>query len=160
VYYGVYTELGTSVSKKPVDTDKAWVSRIDLDLVPPPLSVASLARSITLNEGIASTSSQIFSDKDATTPLRDDHILTETGNWAGSTADNHVVFKFDRPSTHPFMTIDGSKYQVQNCSTYRIMQMYVMSIPSLHLCSGEYAAGNYPWDQVTQCLFSFAGKVT
>ena len=152
MYYGVYTEHGTSACEKPVDLERAWVSRIDLDRIPRPLSVASLVRSITLKESITSTS-QMFADKDATILLRDDHILTETGNWAGSTADDYVVFKFDRPRTHPFMTIDASKYQVQNCSTYRLMQMYVMSIPYLHLCSGDFASDNYLWDQVMQSHF-------
>jgi len=117
VYYGLYTQDGASVSKKPIDTKEPWVSRIDLNLLRP-LCVASLVRLITLNEGINSTSSQIFADQNTMVPLCDDHILMKDGNWPGSTADDYVTFKFV-----PRCTVNGSRYRVQNCSTGRIMEM-------------------------------------
>ena len=92
VYYGVYTDDGVSASKAPVDPEEVWVSRLDLDLIPPPLSVASLIHFISVKEGITGCS-QLFVDKDMMTPLKDDHILTEQGHWPGSTPGDHVMFK-------------------------------------------------------------------
>lgn len=94
MYYGVYTETGALASKKPFDNEEPWVSRIDLDLVPPPLSVASLQRSIAGNEGV-NAPSQLFIDTDAMTPLHGDQVLIDNGKWPGSTSDDHVMFKFD-----------------------------------------------------------------
>jgi hypothetical protein len=94
VYYGIYNEGGVSASKAPVDPEEPWVSKVDLDLIPPPLSVTSLMSFISATEGIASgCSSQLFVDKDTMSPLNDDHILTEKGNWPGSTTEGHVMFK-------------------------------------------------------------------
>jgi len=142
LYYGVYTQDGVSVSKNPIYTEEPWISRIDLELIPPSLSIVSLIRSITLNEGINSPSSQIFADKNAMIPLCDDHILTEDGDWPGSTADDHVIFKFVRQH---FMTFDGSKYQVQNCSTGRIMFLNSIYGGYLRVCGSEWISAKNPW---------------
>ncbi|KAF8806823.1 hypothetical protein BYT27DRAFT_7256829 [Phlegmacium glaucopus] len=72
------TEGGASTSKASVDSEEPWVSRIDLDLIPPPISVASLMRLLTAKENIT-TSSQIFVNS-ALSPLSDAHILAEDGN--------------------------------------------------------------------------------
>ena len=131
VFYGVYTEGGAFASKNPVDAREVWVSKIDLDLVPPPLSVASLKRSIALNEGITAFS-QLFFDKATMTPLCDDHVLTED-DWLGSTADDHIIFKFDTQSR---MVFDDLKHGIQNCSTGRVMALSVdwaLRAGSLHL---------------------------
>jgi hypothetical protein len=132
VYYGAYTEGGASVSKAPVDAEEPWVSRIDLDLIPPPLSVASLISSISKKEGITG-SSQLFVEKGAMTPLSDDHILTDDGNWPGSSADEPVMFKFaSRPPPPTF--IEGGKYMIVNCATGRVVGL-VPSYYGLHVAS-------------------------
>ncbi|KAJ7933610.1 hypothetical protein B0H13DRAFT_1855853 [Mycena leptocephala] len=118
LYYGVYTEGGASTSKVPVDPEEAWVSRIDLDLVPPPLSVASLLRFISAKERITS-SSQLFADQDGLAPLSDNHILVNDGKWPGSTADDHVMFKFcSRPGGgNAGGSIRNGEYFIVNCAT-------------------------------------------
>ncbi|KAF8803265.1 hypothetical protein BYT27DRAFT_7260300 [Phlegmacium glaucopus] len=119
LYYGVYTEGAVFASKKPIDSQEAWVSRVDLDFVLPPLSVVSLKRSIAKNEGITAitTRSQLFVNNDALTPLHDDYaVFTEDGNWPGSTVDDHVLFRFDNQY---WMEFDGLKHFIQNCSTGR-----------------------------------------
>jgi hypothetical protein len=93
VYYGIYKEGRISVpAKAPVDPEKPWVSKVDLDLIPPPLSVTALMSFISAMEGIT-CSSQLFVDKDTMLPLNDDHILTGEGNWPGSTTEGYVMFK-------------------------------------------------------------------
>ncbi|KAF8188174.1 hypothetical protein K438DRAFT_1972362 [Mycena galopus ATCC 62051] len=118
LYYGVYTDGGASTSKVPVDPQEAWVSRVDLDLIPPPLSVASLMRLISAKEGLTG-SSQLFADKERMTPLSDNHILVEDGNWPGSTADDHVMVKFaSRPGGgNAGGSIRNGQYFIENCAT-------------------------------------------
>jgi len=112
VYYGVYNEGGASASKAPVDPEEVWVSRVDLSLVPPPLSVTSLKRFISEKEGIAG-SSQLFTNGDVMTPVIDDHILTEDGKWPGSTPDDPVMFKFTTQVPLPAFS-EGSHYMILN----------------------------------------------
>ena len=114
VYYGVYNEGGASPSKVSVDPVDDWVSRVDLALVPPPLSVTSLKRFISAKEGITG-SSQLFTNGDVMTPVIDDHILTEDGKWPGSTLDNHVMFKFTTQLPLPTFS-EGSHYMIVNSS--------------------------------------------
>ncbi|KDR86096.1 hypothetical protein GALMADRAFT_205284 [Galerina marginata CBS 339.88] len=113
LYYGVYTEGGALASKKPINTQEAWVSRIDLDFIPPPLSVASLKRTISANEGMTS-SSEIFVDNATTTPLSDDHVLIKDGDWLGSTADEHVVFKFGARSNDTTTTTTWNRFRIDS----------------------------------------------
>ena len=120
VYYGVFTPDGASSSKKPLNTQEPWVSRVDLQLIPPPLSVASLIRSIAMNEGhVVPSSSQLFISSDTMTPLSDDHILVEGENWLGSTADDYVLF-LSQPQYRPNF-IEGSRYSIINHSTARVI---------------------------------------
>ena len=114
VYYGVYNEGGASASKAPVDPEEDWVSRVDLALVPPPLSVASLKRFISAKEAITG-SSQLFTTGDIMTPVIDDHILTDDGKWPGSTPDDHVMFKFTTQLPLPTFS-EGSHYMIVNSS--------------------------------------------
>ena len=111
VYYGIYNEGGASASKAPVDPQEIWVSRVDLSLIPPPLSVTSLKRFISAKEGITS-SSQLFTNGNVMTPVIDDHILTEDGKWPGSTPDDHVMFKFTTQLPPTFS--EGSRYMIWN----------------------------------------------
>lgn len=107
------------------------MSRIDLDLIPPPLSVASLISSISKKEGITG-SSQLFVEKDTMTPLSDDHILTEDGNWPGASADDHIMFKFtSRPPPPTF--IEGTQYKILNCGTGKAVTMYPGQSPGRDL---------------------------
>ena len=124
----MYTHTGASASKKPINAQEDWVSRIDLDLVPPPLSVSSLIQSISANEGITA-SPQLFTDKNTMIPISDNNsVLTEDGAWPGSTAEDHVLFKFD-----PFLLkFDGSKYCIQNFSTGRTVKMQTISDHNIH----------------------------
>ena len=110
VYYGVYNEGGASASKAPVDPEKVWVSRMDLSLVPPPLSVTSLKSFISAKEGITG-SSQLFTNGDVMNPVTDDHILTEDGKWPGSTPDDHVMFKLIAQLPLPTFS-KGSRYMI------------------------------------------------
>ena len=120
VHYGVFTPDGASSSKKPLNTQEPWVSRVDLQLIPPPLSVASLIRSIAMNEGhVVPSSSQLFISSDTMTPLSDDHILVEGENWLGSTADDYIVF-LSRNQYRPNF-IEGSRYFIKNHSTTRAL---------------------------------------
>ena len=112
VYYGVYNEGGASASKAPVHPEEDWVSRVDLALVPPPLSVTSLKRFISAKEGITG-SSELFTNGDVMTPVIDDHILTEDGKWPGSTLDDHVMFKFTTQLPLPTFS-EGSRYMFFN----------------------------------------------
>ena len=105
------------------------MSRIDLDLILPPLSVASLISSISKKEDITG-SPQLFVEKDTMTPLSDNHILTEDGNWPGSSAEDHVMFKFASRSP-PF--IEGTRYHIINCSTRKIMIFYPAQCPGCDL---------------------------
>ena len=91
VYYGMYTEVGPSTSKTPVDAQEPWVSRLDLDLVSPPLSVMSLMNYISSKEGLSGTC-EVFADRGAMTPLNDGDILADQGHWPGSTRDDHIMF--------------------------------------------------------------------
>ena len=92
VYYGMYTEAGPSTSKTPVDAEEPWVSRLDLDLVSPPLSVMSLMNFISSKEGLSGPC-EVFADQGAMAPLDDGHNLVNQGHWPGSTTDDHMVFK-------------------------------------------------------------------
>jgi hypothetical protein len=130
VYYGVYNEGGASASKAPVDPEEVWVSRVDLSLVPPPLSVTSLERFIYEKEGITG-SSQLFTNGDVMTPVIDDHILTEDGKWPGSTPDNHVMFKFTTQLPLPTFS-EGSRYMILN-SSGKAMTLWPWS--NLYLCN-------------------------
>ena len=112
VYYGVYNENGASASKAPVDPDKVWVSRVDLFLAPPPLSVISLKCFISEKEGITG-SSQLFINGNVTTPVIDGHILTEDGKWPGFTPDDHIMFKFTTRLPLPTFS-EGSRYMIFN----------------------------------------------
>jgi hypothetical protein len=124
VYYGVFTLGGASSSKKPLNTREPWVSRVDLQLILPPLSVASLVRSIAINEGhVDPGSSQLFISSDTMTPLSDDHILVEGENWLGSTADDHIIF-LSRPHYYLLNFIEGSKYLVRNRSTTMLLLLH------------------------------------
>ena len=140
VYYGVYKEGGASASKAPVDPEEDWVSRVDLALVPPPLSVTSLKRVISLKEGITSLS-QLFTNGDVLTPVINDHILTENGKWPGSTPDDHIMFKFKTQlplqtalptfseGTH-YMILNsaGKALALQSCRPDR--DIYVLDLPA------------------------------
>jgi hypothetical protein len=131
VYYGVFTLGGASSSKKPLNTREPWVSRVDLQLIPPPLSVASLVRSIAINEGhVDPGSSQLFVSSDTMTPLSDDHILVEGENWLGSTADDCIMFLFQPPYRPNF--IEGSKYLVRNRSTASLLLLYDGCVQTYH----------------------------
>jgi hypothetical protein len=83
--------------------------------------VASLISSISKKEGITG-SSQLFVEKDTMTPLNDDHILTEDGNWPGSSADDHVMFKFASRPPPPTFT-EGGKYMILNCATGKVVAL-------------------------------------
>jgi len=150
VYYGVYTEGGAFPSKKPVDTQESWVSRIDLDCVPPPLSVASLKRSIAKREEVTA-SSQLFVDKDTMTPLHGDHVLIVDGNWPGSSIDDHIMFKFDTQSS---MQSDGSKHDSSNTTwnMFRIDSDYTLILGNGH---------NSDWDHVyvATCYVGYHGRL-
>ena len=121
VYYGIYNEGGASASKAPVDPQEGWVSRVDLSLIPPPLSVTSLKRFISAKESITS-SSQLFTNGNVMTPVIDDHILTEDGKWPGSTPDDHVMFKFTTQFPLPTFS-EGSPYMILN-STGKALQFW------------------------------------
>ena len=121
VYYGVYNEGGASPSKVPVDPEEDWVSRVDLVLVPPPLSVTSLKRFISAKEGVTG-SSELFTNGDVMTPVIDDHISTEDGKWPGSTPDNHVMFKFTAQLPLPMFN-EGSHYKILN-STGKALEFW------------------------------------
>ena len=110
VYYGVYNEGGASASKTPADPGKDWVSRVDLALVPPPLSVTSLKRFISAKEGMTG-SSELFTNGNVMSPVIDDNILTEDGKWPGSTPDDHVMFKFTTRLPLPTFS-EGSPYMI------------------------------------------------
>lgn len=114
MYYGVYSEAGASVSKAPLNPEEPWVSKINLDRIPPPLSVTSLLHLLTMKEDMT-TSCQLF-DQDGLTRLDDNPIFMGDGNWFGATAEDHVVLKFtSRPQLPTF--IEGSRYEIQNCYT-------------------------------------------
>jgi hypothetical protein len=115
VYYGIYNEGGASASKAPVDPEEPWVSKVDLDLIPPPLSVTSLMSFISAMEGIT-CSSQLFVDKDTMSPLNDDHILTEEGNWPGSTTEGHVMFKLIA-DTNECKGFPSGKFHIRSVGT-------------------------------------------
>ena len=112
MYYGVYNEGGTSASTAPIDTKEVWVSRVDLSLVPPPLSVTSLKCFISAKEGITG-SSQLPTNGTMMSPVVDDHILTKDGEWPGSTPDDHVMFKFTTRLSLPTFS-EGSRYMILN----------------------------------------------
>lgn len=92
VYYGIYTESGVSPSKTPINEEEVWISQIDLNLAPPPHSVASLVRLISQKEDITAPS-QLFVGKDALLPLSNDHVLTDQDQCPGSTVEDHIIFK-------------------------------------------------------------------
>ena len=91
MYYGVYSETGASVAKAPIDPEEPWVSRINLDQIPSPVSVKSLLRLVAENEGIT-TSCQLF-NSDGQTRL-DGYVFMDDGSWFGATTEDHVVLKF------------------------------------------------------------------
>ena len=121
MYYGVYNEGGASTSKTPVDPEEDWVSRVDLALVPPPLSVTSLKQFISAKEGITG-SSELFTNGDVMSPVIDDHVLTEDGKWPGSTSDNHVMFKFTTQLPLPTFS-EGSHYMILS-STGKALELW------------------------------------
>ena len=120
VYYGVYNEDGASASKAPVDPEEDWVSRVDLALVPPPLSVASLKCFISAKEGITAAnegivaSSQLYLDNDSMTPLHDDHVLREDDGWPGSTSHNHMVFKSYNQAEHSSSNTNWNRFIINS----------------------------------------------
>ncbi|KAI6107724.1 hypothetical protein EDD16DRAFT_1831494 [Pisolithus croceorrhizus] len=91
-YYGIYTESGVSVSTLPINKEEVWISQLDFNLIPPPHSVASLVCLISQKEAIKGPS-QLYVGKDATTPLSNDHILTDEDGWPGSTVEDHIIFR-------------------------------------------------------------------
>lgn len=131
MYYGVYNEGGATASKEPINEEEVWISRVDLDHIPPPLSVASLMRLISKKEGTTG-SSQLFADQDQITLLKDDHILTDQGCWPGSTADDYVTFKVtSRPPVQLFK--EGTQYKILNAATGKALTMYPSTCPGRNL---------------------------
>ena len=126
VYYGVYNECGASTFKAPVDPEEDRVSRVDLDLIPPPLSVASLKSFVSAKEGITG-SCQLFTNGDIMTPVIDDHILTEDGKWPGFTPDDHVMFKFTTQLPLPTFS-EGSRYMILNSAGKALGMTYIVYV--------------------------------
>ena len=91
MYYGVYNEAGVSESNAPIDPEEPWVSKINVDLIPPPASVTSLLRFLALQEDIT-TSCQLF-NSDGQTRLHGDVFMDDGGGF-GATTDDHIVLKF------------------------------------------------------------------
>ena len=145
VYYGIYTEGGASASKAPVDPEEPWVSRLDLDLVPPTLSVTTLMHFISAKEGITS-SSQLFADKETMDPLNDDHLLIEHGHWPGSTAEDHVMFKLvDSFKSSGFPT---GNFRIRSTGTNFCWMVgwQEISKEGNGLCISIIADGTHTWD--------------
>jgi len=109
LFYGVYSEASVRASKAPIDAEQPWVSKIDLDLVSPPVSVISLLHILNMQEGI-NISSQLLTQDGKN--LGDDQIFSKDGNWLGASAEDHLVLQFGRL---PFA--QGSQYRIQNCCT-------------------------------------------
>jgi hypothetical protein len=113
LFYGVYSDAGVRISKAPIDAEEPWVSKINLDDIPPPVSVASLLHILKMKEGLKTFSFPQLFAQDSMRPLTDNPIFTEDGHWLGSSAEEHLMFKFAiRP---PFA--EGSKYKIQNFKT-------------------------------------------
>jgi hypothetical protein len=112
VYYGVYTEAGASAAKAPIDPDEPWVSKIDLNQIPPPVSVKSLLPLLALNENIMITTSCQLFNNDGQTCLDDHYIFMDDGNWFGATAEDHVVLKFTSQSQFQKLT-KGSQARIK-----------------------------------------------
>jgi len=105
LFYGVYSEAGAWASKAPIDVEEPWVSKVNLGSIPPPVSVTSLLHILKIKEGIsASGFSELFA-QDGLSPLGDNQVFTEDGNWLGASAEEHLVFKFTQ-----FMPVIRKKF--------------------------------------------------
>jgi hypothetical protein len=110
VYYGVYSEAGAIESKAPIDSEEPWVSRINVDLIPPPVSVKSLLRLLALQENIT-TACQLLNG-DGLTRLDDNHpIFMDDGNWFGATVEDRVLLKF---TSRPQLLTKGFPFKTPN----------------------------------------------
>jgi len=116
LFYGVYSETGVWASKAPIDAEEPWVSKINLDSIPPPVSVTSLLHILKMKEGIKTFSCQLFAQDDPN-PLGDSPIVTEDGNWLGASAEEHLVLKF---ASRPPLA-EGVQYWIQNCYTDNLL---------------------------------------
>ena len=147
VFYGVYSEAGVPASKAPIDADseKLWVSKIDLNAIVPPVSVTSLLHILNMKERITDNTSPQLLTQDGLTPL-DDQIFTKDGNWLGASAEDHLVLKFKPPFE------EGSRYRIQNCFTGN--SLAIQHSRNVQIASAGYFDDD-PWNYV--CISSSHG---
>jgi hypothetical protein len=133
LFYGVYNEAGARASKAPLDAERPSVSKFDLDSMLPPVSVTSLLHVLDGKEGICFTSQLLA--QDGLTPLGDNQIFMEDGNWLGASAEEHLVLKFARRRPP---VAEGSLYWIKNCSTGYFLA-YVGGQPQVRLIPPSYS---------------------
>ena len=114
MYYALFTVNGSLPSKSPVNADEPWVSSINLDTIPPLLSVASLKQRIGAKEEI-NRRPELFMDKNAMYPFNSEYFPANDGYWPGSTVENPIMLEF--PVWRPLKIAESAIYLIHNCST-------------------------------------------
>ena len=140
------------------------MSRLDLDLVSPPLSVISLMNYISSKEGLSGPC-EVFTDRGAMTPLSDGDILADQGHWPGSTRDDYIMFKsrsylpFEDDGVYSFTSVDNGCYLSSCHPMPHTTAGVVNSRLNLEIIQRIFTAARGPYSvcpdfaQVSSCLF-------
>ena len=93
MYYRVYIKGHAVKSKKPADSAKPLVGRINVDSVPPPHTAASIIRCISKTEQLANLKyPQLYFNTESGSPIGDEHVSILTDSRPGSTAEDPIAF--------------------------------------------------------------------
>ena len=148
MYYAIFTVNGSLPSKSPVNADEPWVSSINLDTIPPLISVASLKQRIGAKEEI-NCLPELFLDKDALYPFNRDYFPANDKYWPGPTVENPIMLEF--LVRRPLKIAESAVYFIHNCSTSR-----PLTVSSNHVCLSSSHV--YSEQNVHLKLFSYSQK--
>ena len=152
MYYAIFTVNGSLPSKSPVNADEHWVSSINLDTIPPLLSVASLKQRIGAKEEINGLP-ELFIDKTAMCPYNSGYFPANNGYWPGSTVENPIMLEF--PVRRPLKIAESVLYFIHNCSTNSPL---TVGNNHVYLRSSHVRSG-YLEQNVHSKLFSYSQKM-
>ena len=150
VYYAIFNVNGSLPSKSPVNADEPWVSSINLDTIPPLLSVASLKQRIGAKEEINGLPG-LFTDKNAINPFNSDYFPANDGYWPGSTLENPIMLEF--PVRRPLKIAESAVYFIRDCSTNS-----PLTVGNNHVYLGSHYYSGFYCQDVNLKLLSYLQK--